>query len=103
VGAPALGLAVLLPVLVLAFAVTRVSILRSALLEIPVALLIGVNVVRILGVFFVLLRAAGRLPAPFAPIAGGATSWSVRWRYRSPGLLPGRFKVGDRQPSRGTS
>jgi hypothetical protein len=33
-------------------------------------MLIGVNVIRAFGVIFLLLYAANRLPAPFAPIAG---------------------------------
>ncbi len=47
--------------------------------------LIGVNVVRVLGVEFLLLQAAGRLPAPFAPAAGwgdvavGAAAPLVAW------------------------
>ncbi len=48
-------------------------------------LLIGVNALRLLGVMFVLLHFAGRLPAPFAPAAGwgdiiaGATALPVAW------------------------
>ncbi len=43
---------------------------RDALLAIPLAALIGINTIRLLGAFFVILYAAGRLPAPFAPSAG---------------------------------
>jgi hypothetical protein len=43
---------------------------RNALLSVPLAALVGVNVGRLGGVFFLLLFADGRLPAPFAPLAG---------------------------------
>ena len=43
---------------------------RDALLSIPLAALVGINAFRIGGVFFLLLFADGRLPAPFAPSAG---------------------------------
>jgi hypothetical protein len=43
---------------------------RSALMSIPLPALIGLNAGRILGIFFIMLYAAGRLPAPFAPVAG---------------------------------
>jgi hypothetical protein len=43
---------------------------RDALLSVPLAALVGINVFRIGGVFFLLLFADGRLPAPFAPSAG---------------------------------
>jgi hypothetical protein len=43
---------------------------RKALLNVPLSALIGVNVARFLGVFFLLLHARGRVPAPFAPSAG---------------------------------
>jgi hypothetical protein len=43
---------------------------RDALLSLPLPALIGLNVARIGGVFFLLLGASGRLSAPFAPIAG---------------------------------
>jgi hypothetical protein len=43
---------------------------RDALLSVPLTALIGLNAGRLLGGFFILLYAAGRLPAPFAPQAG---------------------------------
>ena len=51
----------------------------------PLWLLVGVHTVRLLGVSFIILFAAGRLPAPFAPVAGwgdifvGATAIPVAW------------------------
>jgi hypothetical protein len=44
--------------------------LRAALLSVPLAALVGVHALRVIGVFFLLLWAAGRLPAPFSPFAG---------------------------------
>ena len=43
---------------------------RSALLSVPLAALIGINAFRVLGVFFLILHAHGRLAAPFATSAG---------------------------------
>lgn len=43
---------------------------RYALLSVPLGALVGINVFRIGGVFFLLLFADGRLSAPFAPSAG---------------------------------
>jgi hypothetical protein len=43
---------------------------RAALLSVPLAELAGVHVLRIVGVFFLILFAQARLPAPFAPLAG---------------------------------
>jgi hypothetical protein len=46
---------------------------------------VGIQAIRVLGVSFVLLHAAGRLPGPFAPVAGwgdiaiGATALPVAW------------------------
>jgi hypothetical protein len=44
--------------------------LREAVLSIPLTTLVGLNIGRLLGGFFLFLYAAGRLPAPFAPAAG---------------------------------
>jgi hypothetical protein len=87
-GAPALGAAVLLPVIGLALAFLTAPRLKEALDRVPLPVLIGVNVLRVLGVSFVLLYAAGRLPAPFAPTAGwgdiivGLTAVPVAWAAR---------------------
>jgi hypothetical protein len=43
---------------------------RSALLSVPLPALVGLNVGRLGGLFFLLLYADGRLSAPFAPAAG---------------------------------
>lgn len=70
IGTTGLGIAVVVPVLALAGAGLGSARVNAAIRAFPLALLIGVNAVRVLGVFFVLLYAAGRLPAPFAPVAG---------------------------------
>ena len=43
---------------------------RDALLSVPLPALVGINAFRIGGVFFLLLFADGRLPAPLAPSTG---------------------------------
>jgi hypothetical protein len=90
-GAPGLGIAVALPIVVLCFVVARVRSLREGFRRVPLWLLVGVHTVRLLGITFVILYAANRLPAPFAPVAGwgdifvGATALPVaRLAYRRP-------------------
>ena len=70
IGTPLLGAAVLIPVVVLSVVGFGWSFGRGRLQSAPLPALIALNVIRILGVLFVLLYAAKRLPAPFAPIAG---------------------------------
>ena len=70
IGAPGLGLAVALPILLMWVALMRVPSLRERLDRAPLAVLVGVHVVRVLGFSFLVLQANGRLPAPFAPSAG---------------------------------
>ncbi len=43
---------------------------RGALLAVPLPALVALNIGRVLGGFFLLLAAEGRLAAPFAPVAG---------------------------------
>ena len=90
-GAPGLGIAVVVPIAVLCIAVARTQALRAEFHRVPLWLLVGVHVVRLLGISFIILYTAGRLPAPFAPIAGwgdifvGATALPVAWlAYRRP-------------------
>jgi hypothetical protein len=84
-GVPGMGLAVMLPILVMTTLTFATAGGRRALENAPVPALIGLNVVRIAGVSFLLLHAAGRLPAPFAPVAGwgdiavGAAAPLVAW------------------------
>jgi hypothetical protein len=83
IGTPLLGAAVLVPVTVLTVIGFASSVGRARLRSVPVSAFIALNTIRVLGVLFVLLYAAKRLPAPFAPIAGwgdiavGATALPV--------------------------
>ncbi len=84
-GAPALGLTVALPVAALAGAFFAFRPIRDAMLAIPLPAMVAVNAIRSLGVIFLVLYAAGKLPAPFAPSAGwgdifvGVTALPVAW------------------------
>lgn len=86
-GAGVLGLAaaILLPFGGLCFALIRYRPTRTAMLAVPIPLLISINALRVFGVTFVLLYAAQRLPAPFAPVAGwgdvfvGLTAGPIAW------------------------
>jgi hypothetical protein len=69
-GTPGLGVVVLLPIVAMAFLTPRIEVLRNALYNIPLSVLIGVNALRVFGYFFIIHYDAGRLPAPFAPSAG---------------------------------
>lgn len=89
--APGLGLAVLAPAVLLSFSLLRGGRRAAAGSEPPTSVLIGAHTVRVLGVAFVLLYAAHRLPAPFAPSAGwgdiaiGLTAPVAAWLVRRPG------------------
>jgi hypothetical protein len=84
-GTQGLGIAVVLPIVILCLVVARVKSLREAFHRVPLWLLVGVHAIRLLGISFIILYAAGRLPAPFAPVAGwgdifvGATAVPVAW------------------------
>jgi hypothetical protein len=84
-GVPALGLTVVLPVVALVCAFFAFPPIRAALMATPLFALVAINTIRILGVIFVMLYAAGRLPAPFAPSAGwgdmiaGVAAPAVAW------------------------
>src|SRR5437773_6856534 len=69
-GSPGLGIAVALPIVILCIVVSRATSLREGFHRVPLWLLVGVHAVRLLGISFIVLYAAGRLPAPFAPVAG---------------------------------
>ncbi len=70
IGTPGLGLAVVLPLLVIAGLTLGTASGRSALANAPLPRLIAVHTLRVIGVTLLLLYAAGRLPGPFAPLAG---------------------------------
>jgi hypothetical protein len=84
-GPAALGLAVLIPVILLSLFALRSQQGREAILETPLPTLISVHAIRSLGIIFILLYTAGRLPAPFAPSAGwgdvfiGVTALPLAW------------------------
>jgi hypothetical protein len=69
-GIPGVGVAVLIPIAVLSLLVLGTAGGRELVGRVPLAALVGVHSVRVLGLSFVLLYAAKRLPAPFAPVAG---------------------------------
>ncbi|MBV8271476.1 MAG: hypothetical protein JO067_04320 [Cupriavidus sp.] len=69
-GPAGMGIAVVVPVVVLSYWSMRGGALSEALNAVPLTVLIGVHAMRLLGMFFVLLFWSGRLPAPFAPSAG---------------------------------
>jgi hypothetical protein len=84
-GAPVLGLSIVLPIVALIVLATVVPATSRALSAIPLPALIAVHGIRILGFLFLLLFATGRASAPFAPAAGwgdviaGATAVPVAW------------------------
>jgi hypothetical protein len=84
-GVIGLGVAVLLPTVLLGWAFLATGPIRQAMTAVPLPALIAVHAVRLLGILFVLLYVADRLPAPFAPAAGwgdvfiGATAGPVAW------------------------
>ena len=84
-GMPALGFAIAVPIVVMAFVATSSGERWARVLAIPMPPLIATHVLRILAVQFLLLWSAGRLTAPFAPFAGwgdiitGVTALPVAW------------------------
>lgn len=84
-GVAGLGIALLLPMVVLIDRTLRSPTLRRGLDSVPLSVLVGVNAIRAFGALFVVLYAADRLPAPFAPVAGwgdvfiGLTAIPVAW------------------------
>jgi len=71
IGSAAVGVAVLAPIVLMCTALRRVGSLREAMTKAPLENLVALHSVRVLGVSFLILQADGRLPAPFAPLAGG--------------------------------
>jgi hypothetical protein len=67
---PPIGIVVLTPLVAIAAALALWPALRRMLLALPTDLLIGLNTIRIIGVFFLLLVAQGRLGGPFPQSAG---------------------------------
>jgi len=69
-GTPLVGIAFALPVIAVLLLRARSSTLRSLITAIPLTVLMAVHVGRLLGVEFLLMQAAGRLPSTFAFAAG---------------------------------
>jgi hypothetical protein len=100
ISTPVLGAAALIPVAVLSAIGFGSSVGRGRLQSAPLPALIALNVIRIVGVLFVLLYAAKRLPAPFAPVAGwgdiaiGATALPIAlWAATKPDSARGAVLV----------
>lgn len=67
---PLIGVLFAVPLLVVGVLAISSQRARAALLAVPMPLLIGLNSLRVLGVLFLLLAAAGRLSGPFPYFAG---------------------------------
>lgn len=95
IGFPGLAWVVALPIVVLSTLLLCTREGRRRVMEASLPAIIGVQSVRVLGIWFVLLHAAERLPAPFAPIAGwgdilaGILAVPVAWMAAR---LPGRSR-----------
>ena len=95
-----LGAAVLIPVAVFSVVGFGSSAGRGRLQSAPLPALIALHGMRVLGALFVLLYAAKRLPAPFAPVAGwgdiaiGVTALPIAlWVARQPETARGAVLV----------
>jgi hypothetical protein len=84
-GPPTIGTVIAFPLVATAVAVSISPSVRASLLGMPVPFLIGLNVWRIAGGFFLLLAAEGRLAGPFPYSAGwgdiitGVLALPVAW------------------------
>src|SRR5258705_2527666 len=84
-GPPTIGTMIVLPLVAAAVAAAISPSARAALLGMPMPFLIGLNVWRLAGAFFILLAAEGRLAGPFPASAGwgdvitGALALPVAW------------------------
>ena len=95
-----LGAAVLIPVAVFSVVGFGSSAGRGRLQSAPLPALIALHGMRVLGALFVLLYAAKRLPAPFAPVAGwgdiaiGVTALPIAlWVARQPETARGAVLI----------
>ena len=70
IGVAGLGLGAVIPVVLLTLLTLGTAAGRQQVRRAPLWAMIGVHGVRLLGISFLLLREAHRLPAPFAPSAG---------------------------------
>jgi hypothetical protein len=85
IGPAVIGTVIALPLVATAIAAQVSPSVRAALMGMPMPFLIGLNVWRVAGGFFLLLAAAGRLGGPFPYSAGwgdvitGALALPVAW------------------------
>lgn len=83
---PVIGLFAVLPLAAVATLSATVSPFRTALMSVPLPLLIGLNTSRVFGALFLLLAADGRLSGPFPYSAGwgdiitGALALPLAWQ-----------------------
>jgi hypothetical protein len=96
-GIPGVGVAVLIPLSLLALLVLGTARGRELARRAPMSALVGVHSVRVLGLSFVVLYAAKRLPAPFAPVAGwgdvtvGLLAMALLYRLTRREVIPNRL------------
>jgi hypothetical protein len=69
-GMPFVGVAAIAPVLAVLLLRSRSATLRTLVNTVPLTLLVALHAGRLLGVYFLALHAAGRLPPTFAYLAG---------------------------------
>lgn len=67
---PLPGVFIVAPILIALIAAARYPTARTALLRVPMPLLVGLNVSRVFGAFFLVLASVGRLSGPFPDSAG---------------------------------
>jgi hypothetical protein len=79
---PWIGAFVAIPLLLAGAAALLFPEVRAAFLRVPLSTLVGLNIARSLGIFFILLAWSGRLGGPFPQSAG--------WGMSSPGCWPCR-------------
>lgn len=110
---PLIGLMAALPLVAVALIAWLSRSARAAMLGLPMTLLIGLNVSRVFGVFFLLMAADGRLGGPFPVSAGwgdviagalaiplalavarGTAGTSTIWAWNAFGLLDLLVAVG---------
>lgn len=70
IGTPLLGLSVLAPIALITLSVRKLSSLNRSLTAAPLSWLIALNILRVIGVSFLLLKNEGRVAPTFASIAG---------------------------------
>jgi len=93
---PVPGVFVALPILAAAIAISRSSAARAAVLSVPMPLLVGLNISRVFGAFFLILAAQGRLSGPFPYSAGCGDVMTGAFALRAIWLAARATPAGDR-------